>query len=115
MGHSLSRTNAWPGLGWAVLLVDPGRQAQTFLRYRDVNYLNYCSSRHTQPSSVRMALLGAVRYGKPCVLDLGDVPVGAPSVSLNRMRHDDNNYDVCTRCTRVTAICHVKLVVVSTK
>jgi hypothetical protein len=89
VGHSLSRTNAWAGLGWAVLLVDPGRQAQTFLRYRDVNYLNYCSSRHTQPSSVRMALLGAVRYGKPCVLDLGDVPVGALSVSLNRMRRDD--------------------------
>ena len=28
-----------------MLLVDPSKQAQTFLRYRDVNYLNYCSSK----------------------------------------------------------------------
>ena len=37
-----------------VLVVDPGRQANTFLRYRDCNYLNYCSSRDMDPHSVRL-------------------------------------------------------------
>ena len=61
--------------GRVILLVDPGKQAQTFLRYRDCNYLNYCSSRDVRPASLRIGLLGAIRYGKAFVLDLGDVPV----------------------------------------
>jgi hypothetical protein len=61
--------------GRVVLVVDPGRQANTFLRYRDCNYLNYCSSRDMEANSVRLALLGAIRYGKALVIDIADVSV----------------------------------------
>jgi len=61
--------------GRVVLVVDPGRQANTFLRYRDCNYLNYCSSRDMEPNSVRLAFLGAIRYGKALVMDIADVAV----------------------------------------
>ena len=45
----------WP------LIIDPGEQAATFLRYRDTNYLNSCNPRHMEPETVRMAILGAIR------------------------------------------------------
>ena len=61
--------------GRGVLLVDPGRQANTFLRYRDCNYLQYCSSRDMQANTIRIALLGAIRFGKPLVIDIAEVPV----------------------------------------
>lgn len=42
-------------------------------RYRDVNYVNVASPKDTGRASLRMALLGAVRFGKPIVFDLLDV------------------------------------------
>ena len=46
----------WP------LIIDPGKQAATFLRYRDTNYMNVCSPRHMEKEAIRMGLLGAIRY-----------------------------------------------------
>ncbi|KAF5394902.1 hypothetical protein PHET_09636 [Paragonimus heterotremus] len=54
----------WP------LVVDPTDCASTFLRYRDTNYVNVLNPRHLDPETIRIALLGALRYGKPFVLDL---------------------------------------------
>ena len=54
----------WP------LLIDESDQAQTFLRYRDTNYINALDVQSMQPNRLRLALIGAVRYGKAFVLDL---------------------------------------------
>ncbi|TPP57257.1 putative IQ motif and ankyrin repeat domain-containing protein [Fasciola gigantica] len=56
-------------LSWP-LVVDPTDQASTFLRYRDTNYLNVLNAKHMDSETIRVALLGALRYGKPVVLDL---------------------------------------------
>ena len=45
----------WP------LLIDSGKQAATFLRYRDTNYVNCCNPRQMDPQALRMALLGAIK------------------------------------------------------
>ena len=44
------------------MLIDPSKQAATFLRYRDTNYLNCCNPRHMEPEVIRMAVLGSIRY-----------------------------------------------------
>ena len=60
----ISKSNKWP------LIIDQNDQACTFLRYRDVNYINCFDTKNMQPDKFRLALLGAIRYGKPFVLDL---------------------------------------------
>lgn len=54
----------WP------LIIDQNEQASTFLRYRDTNYINCFDMNSMKPDKFRLALLGAIRYGKPFVLDL---------------------------------------------
>jgi len=44
------------------MIIDPSKQAATFLRYRDTNYLNCCNPRDMEPEVIRMALLGSIRY-----------------------------------------------------
>ncbi len=46
----------WP------LIIDSNQQAATFMRYRDTNYLNVCSPKNMETDTIRMALLGAIRY-----------------------------------------------------
>lgn len=58
------------------LIVDLGGKALIYLQYRDCNCLNSCRPADVAPEAVRRALVGALRYGKPLVLDLtlmGDV------------------------------------------
>ena len=54
----------WP------LIIDQNEQAATFLRYRDTNYVNCLDMKLMQADKFRLSLLGAIRYGKPFVLDL---------------------------------------------
>ncbi|XP_072874596.1 IQ motif and ankyrin repeat domain-containing protein 1 isoform X3 [Chlorocebus sabaeus] len=54
----------WP------LVIDPSGQAATFLRYQDTNYVDTVNPEHLKPERLRLALLGALRYGKPLVFDL---------------------------------------------
>lgn len=51
------------------LVVDLGGKVLTYLTYRDVNLLNYCRPKDVEPDVVRAALVGALRYGKPLVVD----------------------------------------------
>ena len=52
------------------LLVDLGGKATTYFQYRDCNMLCYCKPDDIVPERIRMALLGALRFGKPFVLDM---------------------------------------------
>ncbi|GAB5584309.1 IQ motif and ankyrin repeat domain-containing protein 1 isoform X1 [Prionailurus iriomotensis] len=59
-----------------VLMKDVGdriRADATFLRYQDTNYVDAVNPDHLRPERIRLALLGALRYGKPLVFDLRDV------------------------------------------
>ncbi|KAI0224678.1 putative IQ motif and ankyrin repeat domain-containing protein [Lamellibrachia satsuma] len=51
----------------------PEGQSTTFLRYQDVNFLDAVRTETMEPEKIRRSLLGAVRYGKPLVLDMSDV------------------------------------------
>ncbi|MGH0120498.1 UNVERIFIED_CONTAM: hypothetical protein FKN15_066822 [Acipenser sinensis] len=57
----------WP------LLIDPSGQASTFLRYRDTNYTDALNPEHMKPEVLRLALLGAIRFGKPLVFNMMEV------------------------------------------
>ncbi|XP_054216977.1 IQ motif and ankyrin repeat domain-containing protein 1 isoform X5 [Homo sapiens] len=54
----------WP------LVIDPLGQAATFLRYQDTNYVDTVNPEPLRPERMWLALLGALRYGKPLVFDL---------------------------------------------
>lgn len=42
-------------------------------RYRDTNYVNACSPRSMESDVLRIALLGAIRFGKALVVDMQEV------------------------------------------
>jgi len=67
VGNKVRDSGKWP------LVIDPSNQASVFLRYLDTNYVNACSSKNMEPNRLRRSILGAFRYGKPCVLDFMDV------------------------------------------
>jgi hypothetical protein len=65
----------------ACIVVDVNERATTYLRYIDSNYLQFCKPDDLAPNIVRMAALGAARYGKPLVLDCSDVALNWPDLS----------------------------------
>ncbi|XP_064382225.1 IQ motif and ankyrin repeat domain-containing protein 1-like isoform X2 [Halichondria panicea] len=67
VGNKITNSDKWP------LIIDSNQQAATFMRYRDTNYLNVCSPKNMETDTIRMALLGAIRYGKFAVIDLMDI------------------------------------------
>ncbi|XP_062319983.1 IQ motif and ankyrin repeat domain-containing protein 1-like isoform X2 [Osmerus eperlanus] len=67
VGDKIKQDGRWP------LLVDPSGQAATFLRYRDTNYLDAMNPENMQPEKLRMALLGAIRFGKHLVINMMEV------------------------------------------
>ncbi|XP_050795316.1 IQ motif and ankyrin repeat domain-containing protein 1 isoform X2 [Gopherus flavomarginatus] len=67
MGGKIHSDGRWP------LIIDPSGQAATFLRYRDTNYLNTLNPNDMNMETIRLALLGALRYGKPVVFDMMEV------------------------------------------
>ena len=66
---SADKPAKWP------LVIDTTDKVGVFLRYRDTNYLDGCNPIQMKPEPIRKALLGSLRYGKPLVLDLKDVPL----------------------------------------
>lgn len=67
VGNKIKDSGKWP------LIIDRSSQAATFLRYRDTNYLNALNTKEMEPNKVRLSLLGAIRFGKPLVLDMMEV------------------------------------------
>ncbi|VDI30180.1 Hypothetical predicted protein [Mytilus galloprovincialis] len=66
-GHNWCKSGKWP------CLLDPSTTAGTFLRYRDTNFLQAVSPKEMEADRIRKALLGGLRYGKPLVIDLGEI------------------------------------------
>lgn len=64
VGNKITDDGRWP------LIIDETGQASIFIRYSDSNYLNAVNPSNMDPERMRIALLGAVRYGKPLVIDL---------------------------------------------
>ncbi|XP_044236163.2 IQ motif and ankyrin repeat domain-containing protein 1 [Ursus arctos] len=64
VGDRIRADGRWP------LVIDPSGLAATFLRYQDSNYVDAANPAHLRPERIRLALLGALRYGKPLVFDL---------------------------------------------
>ncbi|XP_061168041.1 IQ motif and ankyrin repeat domain-containing protein 1-like [Saccostrea echinata] len=67
VGNKIKDSGKWP------LIIDRSAQAATFLRYRDTNYLNTLNTKEMEPNKVRLSLLGAIRFGKPLVIDMMEV------------------------------------------
>lgn len=67
VGNRIKDSGKWP------LIIDPNAQAATFLRYRDTNYINTLSPKDMEPEKIRLSVLGAIRYGKPLVIDMMEV------------------------------------------
>nr|XP_020740532.1 putative IQ motif and ankyrin repeat domain-containing protein LOC642574 homolog [Odocoileus virginianus texanus] len=67
VGDRIRTDGRWP------LVIDPSGQAATFLRYQDTNYVDAVNPDHLRPERIRLALLGALRFGKPLVFDLREV------------------------------------------
>ncbi|XP_067323289.1 IQ motif and ankyrin repeat domain-containing protein 1 isoform X2 [Anolis sagrei] len=67
VGGKIEADGRWP------LVIDPSGQAAIFLRYRDTNYLNTVNPSDMALETLRLALLGSIRYGKPIVLDMMEV------------------------------------------
>ncbi|KAM6171839.1 IQ motif and ankyrin repeat domain-containing protein 1 [Erethizon dorsatum] len=67
VGNRISADGRWP------LVIDPSGQAATFLHYQDTNYMDTMNPEHLRPKTIRLALLGALRYGKPLVFDFREV------------------------------------------
>ena len=44
-----------------------------FLRYRDTNYINAIRPSDMEAERARLAILGAIRFGKPLILDMMEV------------------------------------------
>ena len=61
--------------GKAPLVIDTSSQASVFFRYADTNYVNACNRKDIEPNRLRRSLLGAIRYGKPCVVDTMGVEI----------------------------------------
>ncbi|XP_043923407.1 IQ motif and ankyrin repeat domain-containing protein 1 [Protopterus annectens] len=66
-GKKIQEEKRWP------VIIDPSGMAATFLRYRDTNYLDTLNPHDMQTESIRLALLGSIRYGKPLVFDMMEV------------------------------------------
>ncbi|XP_061463284.1 IQ motif and ankyrin repeat domain-containing protein 1 isoform X2 [Rhineura floridana] len=67
VGGKIHADGRWP------LIIDPSGQAAIFLHYRDTNYLNTVNPNDMAEETIRLALLGSLRYGKPLVFDMMEV------------------------------------------
>ena len=67
VGNKIRDSGRWP------LIIDPSGQVSIFLKYRDTNYIDMFIPKYTQTDTVRLALLGAIRFGKMLVIDMRDV------------------------------------------
>ncbi|XP_033762421.1 uncharacterized protein LOC117343962 [Pecten maximus] len=62
----IKKTPRWP------YIVNPSGVLSTFVKYRNINVLRVMDQHEMEAEMIRKALLGALRYGKPFLIDLED-------------------------------------------
>eukprot|EP01063_Lacrimia_lanifica_P025428 TRINITY_DN33237_c0_g1_i1.p1 TRINITY_DN33237_c0_g1~~TRINITY_DN33237_c0_g1_i1.p1 ORF type:complete len:536 (+),score=233.72 TRINITY_DN33237_c0_g1_i1:48-1655(+) len=62
-------SDKWP------LVIDYTGRTSVFLRYRNTNVINTMHPHQMEPEQIRKSLLGSLRWGKPMVVDLNDIPL----------------------------------------
>uniref|UniRef100_A0ABM5GDB1 IQ motif and ankyrin repeat domain-containing protein 1 isoform X5 n=1 Tax=Pogona vitticeps TaxID=103695 RepID=A0ABM5GDB1_9SAUR len=67
VGGRIQADGRWP------VIIDSSGQAAIFLHYRDTNYLSTVNPSDMDVETIRLALLGALRYGKPLVFDMMEI------------------------------------------
>ncbi|KAI6658581.1 hypothetical protein LOD99_15381 [Oopsacas minuta] len=61
--QQIAKTNKWP------LVLDKNGNVETFMRYRDVNFLDTFNPGDLEEKRLRLAFLGALRFGKEVVVN----------------------------------------------
>lgn len=64
LGQKIKDSNRW------TFMIDRNGNVHTFLKYRDVNMISVTSEHEFQREPLRVALMGALRYGKPHIIDV---------------------------------------------
>ncbi|GMH40537.1 hypothetical protein BSKO_08441 [Bryopsis sp. KO-2023] len=67
VGDKLLNDGRWP------FIIDVSSQSSVFFRYTDTNYISALSPKDVSPEALRRSLLGAIRFGKPFVVEMMDV------------------------------------------
>lgn len=94
----------WTASGKWPLIIDVSGRSRTFLKYRNVIFVDTFNSNQMQPDSLRKSVLGALRFGKPLVFDLHDVPmVESIRESMKRV-HADLFQNVVSQTIKTPAI-----------
>lgn len=83
---------AYKASGKWLFVIDRSGNVGTFLKYRDVNYVQFGGPVETSPETLRMALLGSLRFGKPTVIDICDTDQ-EKIMDLVKSRHDEIKAD----------------------
>lgn len=71
-----------------LFVIDRAGNAGTFLKYRDVNYVQIGGPVEVSPETLRMALLGSLRFGKPTILDISETDQ-EKIMDLVKTRHNE--------------------------
>eukprot|EP00759_Apiculatamorpha_spiralis_P040908 PhF_6_TR39669/c0_g1_i2/m.58897 len=67
--HLAKCPSKWP------LVIDPSGSCEVFFRYRDTNVIDTFQPSNMEADKIRVAILGSLRYGKPLIVNLHDVPM----------------------------------------
>ncbi|XP_060605937.1 IQ motif and ankyrin repeat domain-containing protein 1-like [Ruditapes philippinarum] len=70
LGQKIKDSKRW------TFMIDRNGNVHTFLKYRDVNMISVTSSLDFQKEPLRKALMGALRFGKPHIIDISDADQG---------------------------------------
>lgn len=65
VGNKIKDSQKWP------LIIDISGRVNLFFKYRDTNMVNILDIEACKPQRLKESLLGAIRYGKPLIIDVG--------------------------------------------
>ncbi|CAK8672610.1 unnamed protein product [Clavelina lepadiformis] len=91
VGNRIKDSGKWP------MIIDTTGQASTFLRYRDTNYVCALNPKDVEEERMRMSLIGAIRFGKPFVIDMLEVDMFATISDIFDNIHPGLMEDVMTK------------------
>ncbi|OWF36299.1 uncharacterized protein LOC110441856 [Mizuhopecten yessoensis] len=72
VGEVIKKSPRWP------YIVNPSGVLSTFVKYRNINVLRVMDQHEMEAEMIRKGLLGALRYGKPFLIDMEDNDLFTP-------------------------------------